>query len=135
MGHLARAVLAWVLVALAETLHGVLRALLVMPVVGELASRQIGVFSGSALILFIAWLVIRWIGAVRRAELLAVGGVWFGLMLGFEVGFARVLGYSWERILSDYKPTEGGLMLFGMGVILVAPLLAARWRTGAWAPR
>jgi len=128
--YLVRGVLAWMLIAVAETLHGVARGQFLRPIVGDLASRQIGVFTGSAMILIIAWLVIRWIGAVTRSELLAVGAVWLLLMLSFEVALGRALGASWKRIVSDYDFRQGGLMLVGMAVLFLSPLIAARLRGG-----
>lgn len=125
---LLRAALAWVLIAGAETVHGILRGLLLRPVVGDLLSRQIGVFTGSVIILGIAWLSVRWVGARSRGQSLAVGATWFVLMASFEVGLGRALGASWQRIAADYDPSQGGLMLVGMAVIFFAPLLAARWR-------
>jgi len=56
---------------------------------------------------------------------------------GHRVGSVRLasaaVGSSWERILSDYDPRQGGLMIMimGMGVLLLAPLLAARGRNRA----
>lgn len=35
---------------------------------------------------------------------------------------------SWERIASDYDITNGGLMLFGLTLMVFAPLLAAKIR-------
>lgn len=45
-----RAFIIWLLIALIETLHGILRARFLAPKVGDLRSRQLGVFSGCALI-------------------------------------------------------------------------------------
>ena len=44
----------WLLIISAEILHGILRAILLVPLVGEFRSNQIGVFTGSAIILVIA---------------------------------------------------------------------------------
>ncbi len=125
---LVRAVAIWILIAVAETLHGVARTLVVVPILGDRPSRQLGVFVGSMIILGIAWLSVTWIRATTRPQLLAVGLVWLVLMLAFEIGLGRAVGASWERILSDYDPRQGGLMILGMGVLLLAPLLAARGR-------
>ncbi len=128
-GTFVRGVAIWALIALAETLQGVLRALLLQPVVGELRSRQIAVFTGSIVILAIATAASRWLGARSRRELTAVGLLWLGLMLAFEILLGRfVAGFSWERITADYDPRRGGLLLFGMAVIAVSPLVAARIR-------
>ena len=125
---LVRAFAIWILIAVAETLHGVARTLFLMPIVGDRSSRQLGVFIGSIMILGIAWLFVNWIRATTRPQLLAVGLLWLVLMLAFEVGLGRAVGISWERILSDYDPAQGGLMIIGMGVLSLAPLLAAEGR-------
>jgi hypothetical protein len=36
---------------------------------------------------------------------------------------------SWDRIASDFDPRRGGLLAFGMLVILVAPRLVAQRRS------
>ncbi len=124
----ARGGLVWILIALAETIHGTVRNLFIAPILGDHLSRQFAVLIGSLIILAIAWLFVRWIGATTKSQLLAVGVLWLVLMLTFEIGLGRALGFSWERIRSDYDPTQGGLMLIGMGVLLLAPLLAAKVR-------
>jgi hypothetical protein len=48
-----------------------------------------------------------------------------GLTLAFEIGLGRASGLSWDRITSDFDPRRGGLLTFGMLVILVAPRLVA----------
>jgi hypothetical protein len=132
---LARGGAVWVVIALAETVHGVLRNRFLVPVVGQHRAGQVGVIVGSLIILGVAWLFIRWIGARKTAQLLGVGGLWLILMLAFEVGLGRALGISWDRIASAYDLTQGGLMLIGMGVLFLAPLLAARLRQAGWHSR
>jgi hypothetical protein len=58
-----RALVAGVVIIAAETVHGVLRQLLLVPIVGDLRARQIGVLIGSAIIFAIAWALARWIDA------------------------------------------------------------------------
>ena len=125
---LVRACAIWMLIAVAETVHGVGRTLFLTPALGDHRARQLGIFIGSLMILAIAWLCVNWIGATTAPQLLAVGALWLVLMLSFEIGLGRSLGLSWERIVSDYDPMQGGLMLIGMGALLFAPLLAARAR-------
>ncbi len=86
------------------------------------------------MIMGIAWLCVNWIGATTAPQLLAAGFLWLVLMLSFEIGLGRRLGVSWQRIVADYDPTQGGLMLIGMGVLLFAPLLAAGARTARRMP-
>jgi len=124
-----RALLIWLAIIAAETFHGILRMRFLVPVVGDVHARQLGVATGSGLIFGITWLSIRWIGARTARLLLAVGGAWLTLMLLFELGLGRlVMGFSWVRILSDYDPRRGGLLVIGMLVLAFSPLLAARLR-------
>lgn len=123
-----RALIAWVLIIAAETVHGVLRQLLLIPVVGDLRARQIGVLIGSAIIFAIAWVLARWIRARSLRAQLAVGAVWVLLTVGFEYALGRLLGLTTERMLADYDVARGGFMLFGLAFMFVAPVLAARAR-------
>lgn len=121
-----RALAAWVLIAVTESVHGTLRQLFLAPLIGDFRARQLSVFTGSALIFVIAFLLIRWIGATRTRPLLGIGLLWLLLTLVFEVSLGRVLGIDWQRILADYDLRHGGLMLIGMVVLMLAPLGAAR---------
>jgi hypothetical protein len=113
----------------AEVVHGIARSLWLEPRVGDFRARQIAVFTGSAMILAIALVFSRWIGARGSRQLLGVGLLWLSLMLGFEILFGHfVFGYSWERIASDYDPRQGGLLSIGMAALTAAPLAAARLR-------
>jgi hypothetical protein len=125
----ARSLAVWLLLIVAEIVHGIARGVLLVPQVGEFRSNQIGVFTGSIIILVIAWLSIRWIGAARSVDQTAVGFLWLVLTLTFEITFGRlVVGASWERIAADYRVLEGGLLPFGMLILLLSPLIAGKFR-------
>jgi hypothetical protein len=122
-----RAALTWMLMMLAETAHGIAREVFIAPAIGALRARQLGVLVGSVLVLLIAWACARWMNAGTRRAQLAVGAVWVALTLVFELAIGRALKLSWERILSDYDPLQGGYLLFGLAVMFAAPLLVSRW--------
>jgi len=129
LGIAARAVAIWLVLMVAEILHGIARGIFLVPHVGEFRSNQIGVFTGSLIILLIALAFARWIGATRTTALLAVGVLWLGLTLAFEVAFGRfVVGVSWERLVADYNVLEGGLLPFGMLLLLLSPLISGKVR-------
>ena len=123
-----RALLVWMVIMLVETMHGLARELFIAPALGDLRARQLGVLIGSILVLLIAWLTARWLGARERRAQLQVGVFWVMLTLVFEMLLGRAIGLSWERILSDYNPARGGFMLAGLAVMFFAPLLAAKLR-------
>lgn len=124
-----RAIAVWLLMMAAETVHGILRVVLLAPRVGDLRARQIAIFTGSAIILGIAYLFIGWVGAQSKLKLLAIGFIWMLLTLGFEAVLGiYAFGFGWDRILAEYDPRTGSLMLFGLFVLLFAPLIAFRLR-------
>ena len=123
-----KALLIWLLIIIAESLHGTVRQWCIAPVLGDLLARQLGVLTGSLLIFGIAWCSISWIGARTFKEQLNIGLVWVALTVLFEGLLGKMLGYSWQRILSDYKLMEGGFMGFGLLFMLFSPVLAAKLR-------
>ena len=123
-----RALLVWMLIMLVETALGMAREIFVAPALGDLRARQLGVLSGSLLVLCIAGLTARWLGASDRRTQLLVGAFWAGLTLLFEILLGRALDAGWDRIISDFNPARGGFMMAGLAVMFFAPLLAARLR-------
>ena len=117
----------WLLIAVAEVLHGILRVRLLNRRVGDHRARQIAVFTGSGIILVIAWVTAPWLGAASSGQLLGVGFLWLTLMLSFEIAFGRLVFHAtWERITAAFDFRKGGLLSIGMAVLLVAPLLVAK---------
>lgn len=112
---------------LVETIHGILRGLLLVPLVGQIRANQIGVGVGSLLILAISILTIKWINAVRISELLTVAMIWVLLTLAFEVGLGFAVGGR-DRVSMDYDLRQGGLMPLGLLIMLFSPLVARRIR-------
>jgi hypothetical protein len=126
---LLRGLAVWAIIRLAEVAHGAVRGVWLEPLLGDFRARQIAVITGAAIIVAIAMVFVRWLGARRVYQLLGVGLLWLVLMLGFEIGFGRfVMGYSWERVGSDYNLLQGGLLPIGMLVLAAAPLIAAKLR-------
>jgi hypothetical protein len=123
-----RVLVLWCLIAGVETIHGILRRLYLDPVIGVLNANHIGVFVGLGLILLICLATSRWIGPRSTLGWMQVGLVLVVLTLAFEFAVGLALGYSVYRILADYDPSRGGLMLLGMIGLLYAPRFAARLR-------
>jgi hypothetical protein len=124
----ARAAGVWLLIIAAEMVHGLARTRWLMPALGDFRARQVAVLSGSLIVLIIAIATVRWTRATRPRALLSIGCMWVTLTLAFELTAGRLLGYSWERIASDYNLMQGGLLPIGLAVMCAAPLIAARLR-------
>ena len=123
-----RAALVWMLLMLLETGQGILREVMIAPVIGSLRARQWGVLSGAVIVLAITFALSRWLKAATPRAQWMVGGFWVALTVTFEVLVGRAAHASWQRILSDYDPAQGGFLLLGLAVMFAAPWLAARWR-------
>jgi hypothetical protein len=123
------AVASWLVIVLAETLHGILRMAFLTPRLGDRRARQVGVFSGSVIILTIGWYLVPWIEPRSVKESLSAGALWVILMLAFELALGRlVLGYSWQRLTEDYNLCNGGFLGLGMMVLFLTPLITAKLR-------
>jgi len=103
-----RAIAIWLLIVVVESVHGTIRRLFIAPAIGDLPARQLGIFIGSALILLISWLTVRWLDATTVKARLGVGALWVVLIVLFEFSLGTLLGYTRERMLSDYDPARGG---------------------------
>ena len=123
-----RAVMVWLMIIVAESVHGTMRRLFFVPLIGQRPASQLGVLIGSAIIFAITWFSIHWLRAGSKRHQMQVGILWVALTVFFEFGLGRLLGYSAERILADYNIAEGGLMGFGLLFMFFAPALAARAR-------
>lgn len=117
--------MAWLLIAFAETINGTIRELFITPAIGQQPAHQVGFLIAIVLILFIAWLTAPWIKAETFKTQLAVGFLWLVLMLVFEFGLGYILGFSWEYLLADYNLARGGLMSYGLAIMLLAPAFGA----------
>jgi hypothetical protein len=126
-----RALLVLLLIIVVETVHGILRGIYLTPVVGGFRAGQIGVCIASALILGVSWLTIRWMAqgsALTKGALIRMGVLWTVLMLVFEFSLGQAIGRPWPDMLADYDLARGGLMPFGLVVLVLAPWVAARMR-------
>ena len=126
---LVRALVVWVGLMIVEAIHGALRAAWLVPRIGDLPARRVGVVVGSLLILLVALLTIRWLGPRTVASCLGIGVLWVALTLPFEMALGRYMGLSWERIGADFDPTQGGWLAFGLIFMALAPLIA--WKARA----
>ena len=124
-----KAFVIWIGIACAETLHGILRARLLNPRVGDRVARRIAVCSGSAIILTIGWISLPWIAPASSTDSLTVGALWLVLMLCYDIGLARfVFRMPYSRIAADFEIRKGNLLGVGMLILFATPILIGRWR-------
>ena len=60
--RLTRAVAIWLMLVAVESIHGLMRRLLLEPHFGDLPARQLSVFTGTVLIILVFWFTLKWLG-------------------------------------------------------------------------
>ena len=127
--YIFRALAVLLVIMFVESVHGTLRQLFLMPLVGDFTARRISFFIAVLLIFLITYFFIRWINAPTVKSLFGIGLMWLILMTLFEFGLGIfVMSYSWEKMLEDYDLSRGGLMIFGLVFMFFSPWLAAKLR-------
>lgn len=127
--YILRALAVLLIIIFAESVHGTLRQLFLMPLIGDFTARRISFFIAVLLIFLITYFFIRWINAPTVKSLFGIGLMWLILMTAFEFGLGIfVMNYSWEKMLQDYDVSRGGLMVFGLIFMFFSPYLAEKLR-------
>ncbi len=117
---LIRALLVWLLVMAAESVHGALRRLFFTPQL-DFVLRQVSVAVGAVIIFAVTWIFLDWIRIRTARGALAIGAAWAVLTFAFEVVLGWLTGVGWRRILADYDITRGGLMPLGLLAMALTP--------------
>jgi hypothetical protein len=125
---MSRGLLVWLLIMLVETIHGVLRGLLVAPRLGEETASRIGWPIGMIIVIGVSYLTIRWIGLRDASNLIRLGALWPMLTFVFEVIIGTLRGLDATRMWAEINPLAGGLMVYSVIVMLFAPLAAHHLR-------
>ncbi len=121
-----RSLLVWLLLMLLETIHGTLRLMLLVPMVGDFRARQIAVFTGALLSFITTCFFISWIQPQIKRQVVLIGLFWVVLTIMFEVLLGIfVFRMPISRIAEDYDILRGGLMPIGLLLMLFTPIIAA----------
>ena len=124
-----RALGLWFLLMAAETLQGLWCVKVLTVWLPGTKLCDFGVFTGSLIILLIAFVCLDWIPARDAPTLLLVGSTWAVLTIAYELLLGRLaFDRSWNEIAADFDLFHGSLLPLGLIALLFAPLLAARLR-------
>ncbi|MEO3690976.1 hypothetical protein [Roseateles paludis] len=119
-----------VVLAGAETLHGIARTVLVVPRLGKARALRLSIVSGTLLAFCLCWLLVPGIGLRGWAAHLALGLVLAGFMASFDLLLGKfLLRRSWAKAFSDFDPRTGNLLVFGLAALVAVPALVA-WLRG-----
>ena len=129
LAALVRALLVWLLIIAAESVHGALRRLLFSPAV-DFAVRQVSVLLGVVMIFAITWVLFNWVRVRTARGALAIGAAWVALTVVFELAVGRLTGIGWDRIAVDYDLPNGGLMPLGLLAMGLTPWAVRQLQSG-----
>ena len=124
-----KAIAAWLVLLACAVANGALREAILVPAFGARVSLAASGVLLSCVVIAIAIVAVPRLGPLSNWKCVYVGVLWLGLTVGFEFGFGRLVRHqSWPRLLEAYTLRDGNLWPVVLVVILVAPLLAVRFR-------
>jgi len=125
---MGRGILVWLSFMALETIHGILRSILLVPRVGREMSNLIGWPIAAVIVFGVTYLTSHWVGLKSTRALLSLGALWAILTLCFEISIGLLQGMSPTLILNDINPLSGGLVIYSLLVAFLSPYLAAKLR-------
>lgn len=120
------------LLAGAETLHGIARTVLLAPRIGKARAIQLSVVSGTLLAYALGWFTVPGVGATGLPGHLGLGVGLAVFMAAFDVAIGRlVMRLKWPRILQDFDPRSGNFLSIGLALLAAMPAIVWGLRTPA----
>jgi hypothetical protein len=115
-----------VVLACAETLHGIARTVLVVPRIGKERALRWSALTGSLLAFLICLWLVPPIGLRGAPAHLALGLGLAAFMAAFDLAIGRLLmRKAWHKLWPDFDPRTGNYLSLGLGFLVLAPWLAA----------
>lgn len=106
-----------------ETLNGIARLKLLIPLAGKRLALQLSLLSGAALAFVACWWLVPRLGIHDGAQLVALGLLLALYMSSFDIVLGRLLKRPWHKILADFDPRTGNYLLVGVLLLLLYPWL------------
>lgn len=113
-----------VVLAGAETLHGIARTALVIPRIGKDRAIKLSALTGTLLALAICWMLVPGINLQSAGAHLLLGLLLAGFMASFDIAIGKwLIRKSWDKIWPDFNPTTGNYLLYGLLALCFIPLV------------
>ena len=113
-----------VILACAETLHGIARTVLVVPRIGKERAIKLSALTGSLLAFAICLWWVPGIGLRGLWAHLALGGGLAAFMAAFDIAIGMLLMRKpWRKVRADFDPATGNYLVYGLAFLVVAPVL------------
>lgn len=119
------------LLASAETLHGIFRAAVLVPRIGKKRSLKISIVTGSLLAFAVCGWQVPDMGIQGDGPLLGLGVTLALFMASFDAVLGKLLlKRPWRKALVDFDPRTGNYLLFGVLLLTTFPWLVMTLRSG-----
>jgi hypothetical protein len=113
-----------IVLAGAETLHGIARTTLVVPRIGKERAIKLSALTGTLLALGICYALVPGIGLQSARSHLVLGLVLAVFMASFDIAVGRwLMRKSWAKIWPDFNPSTGNYLLYGLVALSLIPLI------------
>lgn len=118
-----------ILLAGAETLHGIARITIVVPKIGKRRANQLGVLTGTVLAFVVCYFMVPGLEIHGTRDLIFVGLTLSLFMATFDILLARFLAKKeWSAIAEDFKPSNGNYLILGLMALVVIPYAVIKLR-------
>jgi len=113
-----------VVLAGAETLHGIARTTLLIPRIGKERAIKLSALTGTLLALAICWMLVPAIHLQSAGAHLLLGVLLAGFMAVFDIAIGKwLMRKSWAKIWPDFNPKTGNYLLYGLLALCFIPLV------------
>ena len=113
-----------VVLAGAETLHGIARTTLVIPRIGKERAIKLSALTGTLLALVICWLLVPGINLQSAPAHLLLGIALAVFMASFDIAIGKwLMRKSWAKIWPDFNPKTGNYLVYGLLALCFIPLV------------
>ena len=115
-----------IVLASAETLHGIVRTVFVTPRIGKSLAIKISALSGTGIAFAICYLLVPPIGLIGAFSHLKLGLLLALFMAAFDIFIGKiVMRMRWPRILNDFNPASGNWLSVGLVALVFIPVLVS----------
>lgn len=126
---LLESLVAWLIILGLAIANGALREAVLIPSLGKPGGLVLSGVLLSALVILVAYGLVRVSKGVTVSQGFLVGVLWLGLTLAFEFAFGRFVQHqTWAQLLEAYAFKDGNLWPVVLAVTLLAPPAAALFR-------
>lgn len=112
-----------IVLACAETLHGIARIKLIIPRIGKEQAIKLSAVTGTLLAFAICMVLVPDIGLQSTRAHLILGLSLAAFMAGFDIAVGKwLMRKSWAKIWPDFNPGTGNYLLYGLLALSLIPL-------------